>query len=55
MKKNKSEKNQVTIAVVKNSYCIVLENAGERIKGRGGIHAENINDCQRYQAWNDKK
>ena len=35
MKNNKFEKNKSNISTVKNRYCIFLENAGQRTKGRG--------------------
>ena len=48
MKKNRSEKNKANVASVKNSYCITLENAGEKTQGEGGYGSEGYVFTKKY-------
>jgi len=41
MKKMDQKKNKFNVAISKNSYCIALENAGERTRGSGDSKIEN--------------
>jgi len=40
MKNNRSKKNKSNISIVKNCYCIFLENASQRTQGGYGPRQE---------------
>jgi len=48
MKNNGFVKNKSNISILKNFYCIILENAEKRTQGREGNKLENNASPSRY-------